>query len=166
MRNGSHTGPKNQKIGKGFEHIFEITARLNGILPLNMPLAARRIGLKRLIQVKSPFDYVIMKNGRSAFIDCKTFNSVNITYSQLTTHQVEILARIQETNQVAGYVCWMRRSNMVYFIPGKTLAMLNPGQSLDLKNEKCLGSIEKMDLNALFDYPLTTTLPEPQQLRQ
>ena len=118
-----------------------------------MPLGAKRAG-KRLIQIKTPFDFILLKQGdpegTSIFIDCKSFNKNMISYSELTEHQVCSLSTIQRYGFSAGYLIWFRQENAVCFAKASDLRRIEPGKSMHGREMIYLGSIQEFYLGRLF----------------
>jgi hypothetical protein len=146
-------GNKNRIEGNFFEHVFVSQARSNGFLVIKMPLGCRRIkagaGMK-LIQVKTPFDYILVKDGKSLFVDCKSFDNDHMVYSYLTEHQIETLSAIEEKKACAGYVVHLRLTKEVYFFNGTILSKLERHKSLAKEEGLLLGTFESFDVGKLL----------------
>lgn len=115
-----------------------------------MPLGARRVGKNRLIAVKTPFDMTLIKEGKCAFIDAKTFDRNVISYSMLTEHQVHMLHRIHMQGKSAGYLVWHREIDEIRFYNAKLLFDLKPLHSIDVKEGLFLGKISNFDLSLIL----------------
>jgi Recombination protein U len=144
-------GPKNRKSGADFERFLEMNCRMSQALFIKIPLGCRRLGRNRLIPIISPFDYILVKHGVSAFIDCKTYDKESIAHSDLTTHQVNTLSQVQESGAIAGYLVWHRPINQVVFYEAKKLFELRPRQSLGIMEGKSIGPCEKINLDLLLN---------------
>lgn len=143
-------GKKARLEGIQFEELLHREALRENILVVRMPLGCKRIGKNKLIQIKTPFDFVLVHNGQSVFIDCKSFDSDRITHSQLTTHQVIALTRIEEKGCTAGYAIWLRKASCVAFVKASKLADLQPNESIKAEDMTLLGTIENFGLGRLF----------------
>ena len=111
---------KRQAFGDLFETVFLRTCRGNGVAITRIPDGCKQVG-KRIIRVKTPWDWALSYNGRSAFIDTKTVDKVSFAYSSVTDHQVRALHTHEAAGAVAGYVIWFRPSDQVVFIPASRL---------------------------------------------
>lgn len=140
--------------GLQFEKILEFNAKCQDILFVRMPDGCKTVSRTRIIRVRTPFDYVLVYNGISVFIDCKSFDSDRITHSQLVDHQIDSLKQINEKGCTSGYLVWFRKENAVCFAPISRLSRLTPGQSLHGSETIYLGSIEEFYLGRLFSYHL------------
>lgn len=145
-----------KKDGEEWEKIIFKSAQMQGILPIIMPLGARRIGIHKLVQIKTPFDMILIFEGRSVYIDAKSLDSDRITYSQLTPHQVNTLAAIEEKGCTAGYLIFFRPENAVCFVRGLELQTIQQGESLHGKDMVYLGGLEDFSLGRLFSLHLET----------
>lgn len=143
--------------GAHFESDLEFQCRLQKILFIKMPLGCRRIGgFRKIIQVPTPFDYTLIKDGISVFLDCKTYDKSKVSHSMLVSHQVQALESIYENGCNAGYLVHMRNLSKVFFFIAPKLWLLQPRTSLSPEEGLCLGNYESFDLNKLFANPLKT----------
>jgi len=115
-----------------------------------MPDGCKVVGKNRLIRVKTPFDYILIYQGMSVYLDCKSFDSDRITNSQITEHQLESLLRIEESGGIAGYLIYFRPAHAICFCRATDLAKIKPGSSLPGFSMVILGSIEDFTLGRLF----------------
>jgi penicillin-binding protein-related factor A (putative recombinase) len=125
---------------------------MKGILFIKMPLGCERRG-KKIIQVKTPFDYTLIKNGEVVFIDCKSFDKSRISHSMLIFHQIQALQQIYEMGCNAGYLVHMRDISKVVFFASPKLWLLKVRESLTLKDGQELGDYEDFSLDILFANP-------------
>lgn len=145
-------GAKAKREGSQFESLVERSAFHQAILPVRMPLGCRRVGRNKLFQIKTPFDFVLVYNGVSIFLDCKSYDSDRISHSQLTEHQITSLHDLEEHGVFAGYLVWFREVNTVGFATASQLVSLEPGKSLSCLSCLSLGTIEHFNLLFLFEY--------------
>lgn len=133
-----------------------LQARSQGFLAVPMPLGCRRIpgpGGGKLIQIKTYFDFILIKDPKCLFIDFKSFDNHHIIFSYLTEHQVDVLSDIEEKGPSvtrAGYVVHLRSLQQVYFFSGLLLTKLERRQAIEAKDGLCLGPYDKIDFNKLL----------------
>lgn len=150
-------GLKAKREGDGFEHVLIYTAKSQGVYPIRMPNGCKRVGPKKLIQIKTDFDFILIYEGQTLFLDCKSFDSDRISHSQLTPHQVHALATIKDNQCEAGYLVCFRKAQSVNFFNAHELLNLNPGSSLTFKQGQILGSPEYFNLQLLFAQEIFAT---------
>lgn len=142
-------GKKAQKEGKGFEHTFLLNARRSGFTVLQIPTGCKNIGRGRIVKVKTPFDFILIKNGKTIFIDTKSIDDKTYSHSRLTRHQLIALDDCFRAGCLSGYVINFRSIDKTYFAPIKHLWNLTPNQSLRPENLIFLGSSTQFDLNLI-----------------
>lgn len=147
---------KARSDGAQWEKIIFKIALSQGVLPIVMPLGARRIGPFKLVQIKTPFDLILIHNGLSVFVDAKSIDSDRIAFSHLTEHQVNTLSAIEEKGATAGYLIYFRPENAVCFARASILKSLKPGDALHGKDMVYLGGIQDFSLGRLFSLHLET----------
>jgi len=144
-------GNKSRIAGSQWENTLELLCRSQGILTIKMPLGCRRVGPKRLIQIKTAFDYVLIDSrGTVCFLDCKSFDSDRMSHSQLTEHQVDKLSDIEHHKVRAGYLVYFRKINVVVFFDASKMKALRPGHSLTASDGEYLGHWDNPCLGNLF----------------
>lgn len=109
-------GLKAKRQGQSFENIFEVACRNHGLAVTRIPDSCRRVGANKLIQTKSPFDFVISYAGRSAMIDTKSCDGKAFPYSKIDPRQVLNLVDHEKEGTLSGYVVWLREIDAVVFI--------------------------------------------------
>lgn len=110
-----------KRVGEFFEDIFQSSCMKNRIVCTRIPDGCRRIGPQRLIQVKTPWDFVITYGGKSAFIDTKTHDDKCFRHSFIEKHQVEEMVKHVFQGGIGGYVIWLREIDSVFFMPAAAL---------------------------------------------
>lgn len=115
---------KPQAIGATFESMFLMTARANRIAITKIPDSCRSVGKNQIIRVKSPWDWILTYNRKTAFIDTKTTRGSSFPCSKICEHQVNELIQHEYAGASAGYVIWLRSTNRVFFMSAKNLAGL------------------------------------------
>jgi len=146
-------GRKAKHNGATFEAIFESACHRHGLTCTRIPDGCKQIGQQRLIRVKSPFDFVVSYNGKTALIDTKTVARSVFANSAIDPHQAIILSNHEHAGAIAGYVVYLRETSEVIFIPGSTLmASLNSRGSLSHNSGGLipLGKLESIDLSRIF----------------
>jgi hypothetical protein len=117
-------GNKNhsQAIGKSFEDIFKKSCLLSAVACTRIPDGCRDLG-HTLIRVKTPWDFVLTCESKTALIDTKTTYSGSFPHSLLKEkeHQVQALYAHERAGAIAGYVIWFRSAHKVAFFPAFAL---------------------------------------------
>lgn len=153
--NASMSGRKSQRNGDGFENLFCSFASRSGILCIRFPNGCRTLrgagGRPRFIPVKTPFDWILSKPGKSVFLDTKTTGAVNFSYSQITDHQLVTLGALERHGHQAGYVVHFQKTHQVVFFKAGDLAQLGPRDSLEAGQGVDLGTIFDMRPERLFE---------------
>jgi len=107
-----------------------------------------------LIQVKSPFDWVLSYQGKAAVIDTKSTANASFSNSGIDGHQVGHMLAHAVHNTIGGYVVWLRLENQVVFIPATKLATLYGVRgSIGWRDAHCvpLGPCGNMDVRKIFE---------------
>ncbi len=133
--------------GDNFETLFENQCAIQGVSVVPIPNSCRRVSRFKLIQTKSPFDYVLCYRNRSAFIDTKTTKQKTFSYSMIDQHQVRELLKLSPGG-VSGYVIALR--DEVYFVDVSILSEVKPGGSIDFKYAVRLGNRHGFDCRRMF----------------
>jgi penicillin-binding protein-related factor A (putative recombinase) len=139
--------------GNAFEDLFYRLTRLQGIAITRIPDGCRFIGRNQIIPVKSPWDFILSYEQKSAYVDVKTTEENSFSNSMITQHQAEELAQHNRAGIAAGYVVWLRKLNRVFFMPAMELV-----KRLDQKGSfnhespfaLLLGDIGNFDVRKLF----------------
>jgi penicillin-binding protein-related factor A (putative recombinase) len=150
-------GRKAKAYGELFENIFETHCRQRGMVCTKFPIGARRVGLKQLVQIKTPWDFILTHKGRSAFIDTKTSQGKNFVHSAIELHQVQEMFKHEAAGSVGGYVIWLRETDHVIFLwASELLTLMQFKGSITEKHPKAthLGSVNGaggMQVVRIFD---------------
>lgn len=146
-------GRKAQAQGAGFENLFFAACNFRGIACTRIPDSCKQLS-KKIVRIKSPFDWVISHKGRTALIDTKSLDQDTFPHSLIDPHQALTLVKHETQGDMAGYVIWLRKPDEVIYVPAHALckAMQGPG-SIKLEHPEItrLGSIKALDLRQLFD---------------
>ena len=145
-------GKRAQANGAGFESIFESACRFQGIACTEIPDGCRQLGHYRVIRVKTPWDFVVSLNGKTALIDTKTCLD-NFANSQIDQNQVTKMMEHCRQRVIAGYVVWTRRTDSVFFLRAEYLyTLLGVRGSVAALDEKStlLGSVSRFRVENIF----------------
>lgn len=125
-------GHKAKHSGDFFENELARQAMIDGIGFEKIPSGCRWVntpkGLKA-IGVKTPFDFMMFKNGRAIFFDAKSTEGNTFPHGKLEEHQVKSLAQIAEHGFKCGYLVKFEGIGFTWF-PVETLLRLERGRSL------------------------------------
>lgn len=146
-----------KRAGSEFERLFMQACERNSVAVTRLPDSCKQVGPKRLIRVKSPYDFVCTYSARSAVIDTKTSGTDSFAHSMIDEHQVVEMIPHEFSGAKAGYVVWLRAIDMVIFIPATTLAaaMRVKGSIGHTHREvTLLGSIRTMDMRRVLSSSL------------
>lgn len=142
-------GKKAQAWGAQFEKLVTNTAQLQGFEVIKIPTGSRTFKDK-IIRESSPFDYVLVKEGKCIFFDAKSFDSAKFSYSKINQRQLTALLKLQNQGCLSGYICYFRKSDQVTFFSAGKLSKLQKGQSLGPLDHILLGNSFKFDLTSLI----------------
>ena len=133
--------------GNQFEGILEKAARYQNIHFVRIPDGCKTRGYNQLMRVPTPCDYILIHNGISVFIDCKSYDSDRICYSDITEHQAKSLHAIERAGCVAGLLIWLRKESCVAFVKASQLSELQPKDHIHGKDMIYLSSLSKEQLS-------------------
>lgn len=142
-------GKRAQRNGADFEAIFDWACTSQGIAITRIPDGCKQLPNK-LIRVKSPFDWVLSYNNKTAIIDTKTIDNNSFPHSKIDSFQVGELIK----HPISGYIVWLRDINDVLYIPAHTLntGLFIRGSITNLTpNTISIGPIEHMNVKAIFN---------------
>src|SRR3954467_8667995 len=110
-------GAIQKSFGDSFEQLFFLVCnRTRGLAITRFPDGCKVVGNNKLGRVKTPWDWVVSYNGKTALIDTKTTASNSFPHSKIEHHQVkEMSSQSLAGMAAAGYVIWFRQSDGVYF---------------------------------------------------
>lgn len=140
--------------GQLFEDAFVRACVHNEIACTRMPDGCKQVGPKRLIRVKTPWDWIISLNTRTALLDTKSTNDKAFAHTHIQIHQVRPMVDHACEGVTAGYVIWYRQHDRVVFISAHSLMKrLGSRGSIPYNDPDCrpLGSISSLDIPKLFD---------------
>lgn len=102
--NRSLAGLKAKRNGQAFEELFEFMCNREHLACTRFPDGCERRGPRTLIQVQTPWDWIVTYMGRSAFLDTKFSSDRTFTHSMIKPHQVNEMLKHELAGSIAGYV--------------------------------------------------------------
>lgn len=153
-------GRRAQSNGDLFERFFQFGTKRRGIVTTRFPNGCKRISASRVIEVKTPFDWILSYQGKTALIDTKTCAGKSFRHSSVEQHQISTLYSHELAGTLSGYVVWLRETDVIFFLPASVLSTLQGLRgSVTEKHPKAisLGSSQHFD-----PLPLFTTLYKPE----
>ncbi len=147
-------GKKAYKYGAGFEEAVKTILKSKGYILIKIPNGAKMVRAKMggtfLVPIKSPFDFLAVREGKAICFDCKTYQKNTIAHSDLKPHQVHSLYQIYAYGKLwAGYIVYFRPSDKIVAFSSKVLWALTPNNSLNESDGILLGSLGDFSLNEL-----------------
>lgn len=123
-------GIRAKRAGESWEKRLQSAAwkATCAIVPILM--GCKQIGRGKLIRVRNPFDFALVRDGQVVFMDAKTTLEGTFTHSSLTPHQVDWLGRTHSAGCMSGYVVEFRKLGKVSFFSHPLLANLKRGEGL------------------------------------
>lgn len=100
--------------------MFQHQCKAEGIAITRIPDGCRTLGPRKLIRVKSPFDWILSLNGRAALIDTKTTQGDTFPNSKIDACQVGEM--LNHAPVLSGYVVRFERLAILAFIPATILS--------------------------------------------
>jgi len=134
-------GLKAKREGQNWERSFEINCTEADIRFIRIPDGCKQLGRFKLIRVKSPFDYLISYNGKTACIDLKSFGTgTRLTYSHINQNQLIALLNMRR-DCLTGYVVFFRSVGKVVFYDSLLMNKLSKGESLEISQGHLLDNL-------------------------
>lgn len=143
MANRRLSGLRAYTHGRSFENVFKQMCGVFGVGLVEIPSGCVQAG-KKLIRVRSPFDYVISYANVRTIVDCKSVDTGNFVYSKITPHQLNAFRKLRS----GGYV--VRLDDFVYFVPWEVLDSMGPGESVNIDDCVKLGTDYRFDPRLIF----------------
>lgn len=144
-------GLKAKRAGDSWENVFESSAWRAGCKVIKIPSGCRWVAANRAVAVPTPFDFVIMKAGKSIYLDTKSTMDANWTYSMNDPQQLHWLGECAQAGHKAGYVVNFQSIRKVVFFSIYLLAGLRPRESLKPEQGYQLsGDDDRLNLGGLF----------------
>ena len=143
-------GAKAKASGRLFENILSSRCARAGIKFEQLPSGCRWIG-KMAVPAKSPFDFILAKDGKVILCDAKSLDATTFTRSACKPHQIESLAGFEMSGLTAGFIVWLRKTDEVVFFKASQLKALPPRCSLKVSDGISLGSVNTLTLEGLLN---------------
>lgn len=148
------SGRRAQSNGAIFEAMFFTATARQGMTATRIPDGCKQLPNRRIIRVKTPFDWLLAHNGRAIVCDTKRTDSKGLRHSLIDHFQVHHLLLNYARGINAGYVVWLATQDITYFIPAPRLSkglttrgMIGP----DDPDVTVIGNGRVMDLAKVFD---------------
>lgn len=146
-------GQKAKSNGDRFELLLQKRCAQEKISFIKIPSGCRfargSFGVQP-IPIKTPFDFIIAKDGKAVFFDAKCLSNSSLTYSKIKPHQLEKLFEMEQQSFLSGYIVYFVEENKVSFFTSSTLKKLPPRHSLEYSDGVILGNIENFNLLPLL----------------
>lgn len=114
------SGARAQFNGSSFENLFEKCCEASQVAITRIPDSCRQLS-HRIIRVKSPFDWILTYQGRTALIDTKSTLESTFAHSAIDWEQVKSLYDHEARGAIAGYVLSLGEVNRVVFVGARHL---------------------------------------------
>lgn len=152
--------------GTQFETLIENCARIAGWQPLRIPDGCRQMGKKKMIRVKSPFDFILAKAGQfrtsTLLFDAKHTSENKYYTKSKNDHQIAHLLRFGSIPSYAcGYVVNYEKHGCVVFHTVNSIAKArNDGHGLAHTDGVLIGSKYSINFDQIFDAASVVALGE------
>lgn len=114
---------KAQAFGALFESMFETFCKKSQVAVTRFPNGCKRLSPTKLLPMKTPCDWIISYDSKTALIDTKTCET-SFPHSHILPHQVNEMEHHEIAGAFAGYVIWYRTKDQIFFVPASTLNTL------------------------------------------
>lgn len=146
---------QSQRSGARFEQILVAQAYRTSWTVIDIPDGCKQLGTNKLIRVRSPFDYVFVKDKKAIFCDAKTTKVKSFKFSNITDHQAKLLKDIHKQGFMAGYIINFTELNQTVFFNGHQITAKGRG-SLKPEDGVLIGQGFIINLDRIF-----TEIKEP-----
>jgi penicillin-binding protein-related factor A (putative recombinase) len=123
-------------------------AKSQGSTLFKIPMGAKQITSTRMIRVETPFDWILIKNGKVAFLDTKRLKDGNLTPSKITKHQYQALLDCHQAGTKAGYIVWFEDKDQMTFFSAPMLD--NIVKKYKKEDGLVLGKLRSFDLDLIW----------------
>ena len=142
-----------KRKGQNFEAYLNHAAHIQKFFPIRIPdgckMTIGRQGLK-LIRVQTPFDFILIGQQQSIFLDTKTTEANTFPYSQIKWHQLQNLLEASKAGP-SGYLIHFETLKQVVFFHAQTLQSVKKQTSLTPKDGVILGTIYDFKLSKILE---------------
>lgn len=146
-------GQKAHAFGALFESMFQNSCKRLGVAITRIPDGCKTLSARKIVRVKTPFDWICSFEGKTALLDTKTTLGESFAHSSISDHQIHELVHHQIAGAVAGYVIWLRKIDSIIFVPAEKLRTLSRDRgSIHVGQEKVtlIGTSKTFDPRFLF----------------
>lgn len=142
---------QNRIKGAQFESLLVCRAGASGMKALKNELSFRYLPGGRIKPIRADLDFRVLKgDGRVAWVDCKSFDAISFTYSQIDKHQLQRALAYQQYMVPAGFVVWLEPLRQVVFYSAQCLWRRGPGARFRAEDGMGLGDSYGFDLSSIF----------------
>lgn len=151
--------------GSRFENIVLTQCHFHKVGCIQIPTGSRvargRDGMLFPLMIKTPCDFVLMFQGKAAFVDAKCTANATFTHSMLKDHQIHELSKMKEHGAAAGYLVWFERdvNGPVCFFDVEILKSLKPRESVRAEDGLFVGKAYDLDPKLIFS-TIKSTAPK------
>lgn len=175
-QNRVKAGKLANRKGLRFEQFLINSARICGFKPIPIPDGCEtvrdRSGRLKLLRVQTPFDFILIGQNQSIFIDTKITQGKTFPHSAIKHHQLRYLEDCSEAGP-SGYLVYFESTNEVVFFSSQKLASCTKGHSLKPLDGLILGGPQDWNPKKILEVylseektPLATTQPRGLQTKQ
>lgn len=149
MKKSSMSGLLSKRTGDYFEKLIQYQANRVGCAFEKIPSGAKWISARRVIPMRTPFDFIVAKGGKCAVFDAKMIDSDSFPKSMIKPHQLKALLSFHRVGIPAGYVIAFS-CGWVEFFNADILFNLRHRQSLKAGTGVYLGERDCFDLTIIW----------------
>lgn len=157
-------GRKSQAKGQGFEHFIMTRFRRFGWMVKRVPNGARWVGKNRIIPIKSPFDFLAIKNGICIFFDAKRTSSKTLPLVMIKEHQRDNLQDCLDWGCPSGFIVHFETKKEIWFYSPDLKESFKIGSEWDCNPDAIVDWFCAMDRNApqASSHPIPENKPDSQ----
>lgn len=143
----SFAGLRAKRNGDNFETLFESRCRMYNVHYERVPNGCKQVAPNKVIRVRTPFDYILAFDGKSAVVDLKSCEARSFGFSKIVPHQLQALKNLS-VGMIAGYI--VNNLDGVFFVPVQMLLSCSAGSGIDLRQCESLGKEIKFNPSLIF----------------
>jgi len=133
VKHRKSVGLKAKRSGDAFEREIMMRCGLERVGCIRIPNGCKWISGTKVVPVKSPFDFIMVYEGKIAFIDTKVRGADRLSFSDLEPHQLRALRLATDTTEaIGGYLC--KLSGVMCFFSIEQLCNLERHESLRIED--------------------------------
>lgn len=135
-----------------FEELFVRACKLDGLLALKNELSFRWLPQGRIMPLKSDLDFRLIDSlGEVAFVDTKSFDSDQFTFSDIDAKQLDRAVEYNQWEVRAGFCVWFRKPNVISFFLGTQVRSAGPRSVFNPPDGLQLGRFEQFHPARIYD---------------